>query len=163
MLQQNALRTYALAGLAVALVDAIDGVIYFGITAGLNPVMVLQYIATGILGTAAFREGLPAAILGLGAHFFISYAFTAILFAIMLSSPALRRSWTVVGPAWGALVYLFMTFVALPHSNVAYTPLTPLAFVHGIAGHALIVGLLPAYIIQRFYTLDGLQSAAQEP
>jgi membrane-associated HD superfamily phosphohydrolase len=142
-------RGFAAAGLAVTLVDALDGIIYYGLTAGLNPIGVLQYIASGIAGASAFSGGLATAALGLGAHVFLSFGFTAVLFGLLAGSKALRAAWPATGLAWGALVYLFMTFVALPHSNVAAAPLTALAFVHGIVGHALVVGLLPAFIIKK--------------
>ena len=149
-----ALKTYALAGLGVTLADATDGIVYFGATAGLNPIGVLQYIASGLLGNAAFANafattGLVNAAIGLAIHVFLSYGFTAVLFAALSASNALRRAWIPTGLVWGALVNLFMTFVALPHSNVAHASLTAVAFFHGIIGHALFVGLLPAFIIAR--------------
>ncbi len=142
-------RGYVLGGLAVTLGDALDGVIFFGLTAGLNPIGVLQYIASGVIGASAFSGGLATAALGFAAHVVLSFGFTALLFALLASSKTLRTAWVATGLSWGALVYLFMAFVALPHSNVAQAPVTTLALVHGIIGHGIFVGLVPAFIISR--------------
>jgi hypothetical protein len=50
-------------GLVAGTLDAIDGVIAYA-TQGLNPIQVLQYIASGALGKSAFEGGLTAAALG---------------------------------------------------------------------------------------------------
>jgi hypothetical protein len=47
------LRATLLGGLIAGTLDAVDGVIAFG-TQGLNPIQVLQYIASGALGQAGF-------------------------------------------------------------------------------------------------------------
>jgi hypothetical protein len=52
--------------------DALEGVIAYG-TRGLNPIQVLQYIASGALGKAAFQGGLGTAALGATFHFLIAW------------------------------------------------------------------------------------------
>src|ERR1700745_2328083 len=59
-------------GLVAGTLDAIDGVIAYG-TQGLNPVQVLQYIASGALGKSAFQGGLATAALGAAFHFIIAW------------------------------------------------------------------------------------------
>lgn len=72
------LAAIGLAGLAVGVLDATDGVVYFGVTQGLNPIQVLQFIASGALGPAAFTGGLLTAAAGAGFHFAIAYASAAV-------------------------------------------------------------------------------------
>jgi hypothetical protein len=50
-------------GLVAGVLDAVDGVVAFG-TKGLNPIQVLQYIASGLLGASSFNGGLGTAALG---------------------------------------------------------------------------------------------------
>ena len=59
-------------GLVAGILDAVDGVIAFG-TQGLNPIQVLQYIASGALGQSAFQGGLATAALGAAFHFSIAW------------------------------------------------------------------------------------------
>ena len=59
-------------GLVAGVLDATDGVVAFGLQ-GLNPIQVLQYIASGLLGKASFDGGLATAALGTLIHFFITF------------------------------------------------------------------------------------------
>jgi hypothetical protein len=54
------------------ILDAADGVVAYYFAAGFNPIQVLQFIASGFYGAAAFQKGLSGALVGLLAHFFIA-------------------------------------------------------------------------------------------
>lgn len=54
-------------GLVAGVLDAVDGVVAFGLK-GVNPIQVLQYIASGILGPSSFNGGLGTAALGTVLH-----------------------------------------------------------------------------------------------
>src|SRR5215471_1271955 len=64
-------------GLVAGILDAVDGVIAYG-TQGLNPIQVLQFIASGVLGKSAFRGGLATAALGAAFHFSIAWVAAAV-------------------------------------------------------------------------------------
>jgi len=127
-------------GLIAGALDATDGVVAFAFN-GLNPIQVLQYIASGFLGKAAFSGGLSAAGLGVLIHFSIAFVVAAIY--VLLSKPvsALRTQAVPLGLAYGVAVYLVMTYVVLPMSAVAPSPFSLPLFLNGIIGHALFVGL----------------------
>jgi hypothetical protein len=143
------LRAIGYAGLAVGVLDSVDGVAYFGLTTGANPIQVLQYIASGALGEKAFSGGLATAALGAGFHFFLAYAFTAVIVTALQSSRAIREHATAAGLAWGAFVWALMNLVVLPMSAVAAAPLTLIAIVHGVVGHAIFVGLAASIVGRR--------------
>jgi len=142
------LRLLGLATLVAGTLDALDGVVFFGLH-GLNPIQVLQYIASGLLGAAAFSGGLSTAGLGALIHYGIALVVAAIYLLAIRSIPALRSRWLVVGLLYGAVVYLAMTYGVLPHSAVAPSPVTPAAFANGILGHALFVGLPIAWVLRK--------------
>jgi uncharacterized membrane protein YagU involved in acid resistance len=142
------LRLLGWATLVAGTLDALDGVVFFGLH-GLNPIQVLQYIASGWLGAAAFSGGLAAAGLGALIHYGIAFVVAAVYLAAVRSVPALRGQWVVAGLLYGAAVYLVMTYGVLPHSAVAPSPVTPAAFANGILGHALFVGLPIARILRK--------------
>jgi uncharacterized membrane protein YagU involved in acid resistance len=141
------LRLLGLATLVAGTLDALDGVVFFGLH-GLNPIQVLQYIASGLLGAAAFSGGLATAGLGALIHYGIAFVVAAIYLLAVRTIPALRSHWVVAGLLYGAAVYLVMTYGVLPHSAVAPSPVTLAAFVNGILGHALFVGLPIARILR---------------
>jgi len=140
----------AVGTVAVALLDATDGVIYFWLTAQLNPIAVLQYIASGAFGSAAYGGGLATAAAGLAFHFVISLVAVSAFAALYLSSQFVRNNAPGVGLAYGAVVWCFMNLVVLPHSAVTPTVLSPLAVIHGLVGHALFVGLPAALAMRRY-------------
>jgi len=149
VIRTGALRAIAIGGAVVGVLDAADGVAYFGLTAGNNPIQVLQYIASGALGPSAFSGGLAAAGLGTLIHFGLAYGFTAAFVLAWTRIQAIRRSWAVAGLAWGAAVWAFMNLLVLPLSRVPPSPITALAAIHGVVGHALFVGLAAAIVARR--------------
>ncbi len=140
----------AIGTVAVALLDATDGVVYFWLTAHLNPIQVLQYIASGAFGAAAYTGGLATAFAGLVFHFVISCAAVCVFAALYTFSRTVRTHAPAVGLGYGAVVWCFMNLVVLPLSAVAPAVLTPLAVIHGLIGHALFVGLPSALAMRRY-------------
>jgi uncharacterized membrane protein YagU involved in acid resistance len=127
-------------GLIAGVLDATDGVVAFGFQ-GLNPIQVLQYIASGMLGKASFDGGPATAGLGTLLHFFISFTVAAVYVLASRKIAALRTNAVPLGLTFGALVYLVMTYVVLPNSAVAPAAFSPALFLNGVVGHALFVGL----------------------
>ncbi len=153
----------AVGTVAVALLDATDGVIYFWLTAKLNPIQVLQYIASGAFGAASYRGGFATAFAGLAFHFIISFAAVSMFALLYTRSHVVRNHAPAFGLAFGAAVWCFMNLFVLPLSAVAPAALTPLAVIHGLIGHALFVGLPAALSIRRYSRdeppIDGASSA----
>jgi hypothetical protein len=139
--------------IAVALLDATDGVVFFWLTAHLNPIQVLQYIASGAFGAASYNGGLATAFAGLVFHFVISFAAVCVFLSVYTRSNTVREYAPVVGLAYGAVVWCVMNLLVLPLSAVTPTVLSPLIVVHGLIGHALFVGL-PAALSARRYLPD---------
>lgn len=136
-------------GVLCGTLDAIDGVVAYGLNAGLNPIQVLQFIASGLLGSSAFQGGLSAAVLGAVIHFLIAFAVAAVYVAASGWIPMLRRQPLSFGLLFGASVYLVMTYLVLPLSAVAPSPFSLAMFLNGIIGHALFVGLPIAFYARR--------------
>ncbi|HLW54266.1 MAG TPA: alpha/beta hydrolase [Candidatus Angelobacter sp.] len=100
-------------GLVAGTLDAADGVIALA-TQGLNPIQVLQYIASGALGPSAFQGGLATAGLGALFHFLIALAAAAVFVVASGKIPVLRTRAVVLGLLYGAAVYFFMNDLVLP-------------------------------------------------
>ena len=65
------------ATLLVGTLDISDAFIFYGLR-GISPTRILQGIASGVLGRAAFSMGHRAALLGLFFHFFIAFSATTV-------------------------------------------------------------------------------------
>src|SRR5215469_11904774 len=127
-------------GLMAGVLDAIDGVIAYG-TQGLNPVQVLQYIASGALGKSAFHGGLATAALGAAFHFTIAWVAAAVFVLASRRLQLLRTHAVAAGLLYGEAVYFFMNYLVLPLSAVAASTFQFGLFLNGVIGHALFVGL----------------------
>jgi hypothetical protein len=137
-----ALGSAILYGAVIAgMLDAADGVVAYYLAQGFNPIQVLQFIASGFYGAAAFQKGLFAAFVGLVAHFFIASIVSAIYVGASRLIFALGRRPVLGGTAYGAAVFLAMNFMILPHTAVVKVAFSLPLFLNGIIGHSLLVGL----------------------
>ena len=147
----RAFDTIVWGGLLAATLDAVDGVAALGLK-GMNPVQVLQYIASGLLGIASFQGGLKTAGLGALLHYFIAFAVAAVYYAASLKLPALHAHPAKWGLTYGAAVYLFMNYLVLPLSAVPRSPFSLPLLLNGLIGHGVFVGFVIAWFAHRSTT-----------
>jgi uncharacterized membrane protein YagU involved in acid resistance len=139
-------------GLIAGILDAADGVVAYYLAQGLNPIQVLQFIASGFYGAAAFQKGLFGAFVGLIAHFFIAFVVAAIYVGASRIVSALGNRPVLWGTAYGAAVFLAMNFIVLPQTAVVKSAFSLPLFLNGIIGHSLFVGLPIALAARRTRT-----------
>jgi len=143
-------RAIVAGGLAAGVLDAVDALVAYKLVYGMSPLVIYQFVASGVLGKSAYAGGGRSALLGLAVHFLI--AFTAATVFVLASErlPALRRNAVAWGLAFGVAVFVVMSFVVTPLSRIgASVPPLPL-LVNGVLGHALLVGLPIALAARRF-------------
>jgi len=116
---------------------------------GATPVRLLQTIASGLLGTAAFTGGVPVAALGLALHFVMSFLWAGAFLLLAKRVPGLTLHPLVSGILFGALVFLAMRLIVLPLSAFPY-PITfkPLASALDLLSHTLLFGVPIAWAIR---------------
>ena len=133
-------RAIVYATVVVGVLDAADGVVFRGLQ-GQNPIQVLQYIASSLLGARSFSGGLATAGLGVLLHFAVALVVAAIYILVSRRVAVLRMQWVLIGLLYGVAVWAVMNLMLLPMTAVAPSPITTAALVNGIIGHALFVGL----------------------
>ena len=112
--------------------------------------VVLQSVASGWLGGAAYEGGWPTAWLGLASHFAIMLGIAAIFVIAAARLPVLRRQWFPVGVGFGVLVWLAMAFVVVPLSASSLpAPDSLTDAVKPLVIHILCVGLPIAWVARR--------------
>ncbi len=136
----RAWETMVYGGLAAGVLDFFDAVV-FNALRGTSAVRVWQFVASGLLGRAAFNGGMKTALLGVLLHFMIAFILAAIYYVACRLWPTLLRRSEWWGIIYGVAVYVVMNFVVLPLSAAP-----PLGFklspaLNGVIGHALLVGL----------------------
>jgi len=89
-------RAILYATLVAGVLDAADGVVFRGLQ-GQNPIQVLQYIASSLLGARSFSGGLANAGLGVVVHFVIALVVAAIYILASRRVAVLRTQWVLLG------------------------------------------------------------------
>jgi hypothetical protein len=141
-------RAILYATLVVGVLDAADGVVFRGLQ-GKNPIQVLQYIASSLLGAQSFSGGLATAGLGVVVHFAIALVVAAIYILASRRVTVLRTQWVLLGLLFGAAVWVVMNLVVLPLTAVAPSSIETAALVNGVMSHALFVGLPSAFFAKK--------------
>jgi hypothetical protein len=146
-------RAILYATLVVGVLDATDGVVFLGLH-GQNPIQVLQYIASSLLGARSFSGGLTSAGLGFVLHFAVSLVVATTYILASRRVAVLRTQWVLVGLLYGAAVWAVMNLLVLPLTAVVHGPIATAVLVNGVMGHALFVGLPSAFFAKRVEAAD---------
>lgn len=134
------------AGLAAGVLDIVAAFVSSA-ARGVGPARVLKYVASGVLGAAAFRGGAATAGLGLLLHFVIATGWAAFYWAASRRIALLRTRPVISGMAYGVVVYFLMSRVVVPLSAVPPRP--AVVSPEMIAIHMICVGLPIALVLSR--------------
>ncbi len=151
---RRVLSSIFLGGLVAGFFDITYACLFSYLRRGVPPSFILKSVASGLLGSAAFDGGTPAAVLGLVLHFFIALVAAAVYVLASRRLPVLARKPVVCGIAYGAAVYAFMNLVVLPLSRTAPRTTFPMiVIVTGLLVHMFLIGL-PIALAARRAALD---------
>lgn len=106
-------RAAVFAGLAGGAADILAA---FVIYRPATPVQILQSVASGLQGAAAFQGGMTSAAIGLAAHFAIAIVFAALFVIAAGLIPALLKRPLLSGLTLGVGVYGVMNAIVVPLS-----------------------------------------------
>lgn len=145
----RALDTILYGGLTVGVLDFFDANIFFGLR-GVRPAAIWRFVASGLLGRAAFSGGTKTVVLGIVLHFVVAFILATIYYLAALAIPALIRHAMIWGPLYGIAAHFVMTFIVTPLSAAPPRASYPIpVMLNGVIGHALLVGLPIALFARR--------------
>jgi len=120
----------------------------------LSPVVILQAVASGLLGRGAFGGGAAAASVGLLVQWGISILIAAIYLMVTTPWPGMRRSWRLTGVLAGVVIFVIMNYLVVPLSAAPFRPhfglhqlltaFTPYKFVANLLA-MILFGLIVAF------------------
>ena len=132
--------------------DITYAIVFSYLRSGVAPSRILQSVASGALGRAAYDGGTRTAALGLGFHFLNAFIITTIFFIVARSRPALVRTPIAVGAAYGLVVYLVMNYVVIPLSAIGVFPRPAMAvWATGVLVHMFLIGVPIALAARRAF------------
>ncbi|MBK6726799.1 MAG: hypothetical protein IPG63_05990 [Xanthomonadales bacterium] len=121
--------------------------IYGTVSAGRAPLRMLQSIASGWQGRAAYDGGLVSAALGVVSHYGILFVFAAAFVDACMRRPALVQQPLRHGVLLGIAVYVLMQAVIVPLSAAPFSLPHGLGdVVEGLLVHLCLVGLPIVYV-----------------
>lgn len=149
---KNGFKTILLAGIVAGFLDALAAIINYYIVTGKSPVVVFNFIASGVFGPDAFTGGLAMAFIGLLFHFMVATIFAAFYFLIYPVVQKISTNRFTNGVVYAIFVWLVMNRVVVPLSNA------PTQGFHWhkalLAAGILVVciGLPISYIVSSYYS-----------
>ena len=88
----------------------------------LRPVVILQAVASGLLGKGAFAGGAATASVGLLIQWAISILIAAIYLMVTVPWPGMRRRWCLTGVLAGVVIFVIMNYLVVPLSAAPFRP-----------------------------------------
>lgn len=147
MVERNTASTVLYAGLVAGALDLLAAIVTWA-PKGVRPVRILQAIASGLLGRAAFGGGWRVDLLGLACHFFIAIVAAAVFVVASRYVRWLTQHAIMAGTLYGIAVYAVMYHIVLPLSRVAPSRFSWIAMLIAVITHIVCVGL-PIALITR--------------
>jgi hypothetical protein len=141
MKQRTVFWAVLVGGTIAGALDILFAILFAGYS-GMAAARLLQTVASGALGNAAFSGGIPTAALGLALHFALSYLWAAVFLLAVWVAPAVVYRPAVSGIAFGVVVFLAMRLVVLPLSAFPF-PVTfkPLGGTLDLMSHMFLFGV----------------------
>jgi hypothetical protein len=148
--RNSILRSIAFGGVMIGLLHLIiqDGLV-FSLLGQRSLILVVQYVASGAMGNAAFAGGLATALLGLIFHFLISMIVAGVFILSFYQIPLFHRNIMIGSLFYGICVFVVLYYVVLPLSAAPPVPLHPMDIIELIVEHALVIGLPLGLLVRR--------------
>lgn len=119
---------------------------------GYSPIVILKYVAGGLLGRGSLAGGMGNAALGLVLQWIMSIVIAAVFVVLLRKRVTQPHLWTVWGIAYGAVVFAVMNYVVVPLSALHSVPhFSAFSFIANLAAMLLfgwIVGFFAKLMLQ---------------
>lgn len=148
-MQHSLLKPIVVATLIAGTLDILAAFFFAG-RAGVGPVGVLHFVASGPLGDLE-NPGAVQAIIGLLVHYGIMTCMAAAYMLAATRLPFLTRHPLIAGPSYGLLLWLIMYGVVRPARWPQLSlPTDPAKFADQWFCHLILVGLPIALVARRY-------------
>jgi uncharacterized membrane protein YagU involved in acid resistance len=147
-LQGNLFHAILVGGFIVGVLDLSYAMIVY---TPHHPILIPQFIASGVLGDRSFDGGCRTAALGVALHFLIAFTAATVYCLTSRKLPFLIEHAVICGMIFGGLVFAFMHIVVIPLSRVNHHPMHFAYAAAEFVWHWIGVGL-PISLSCRYYS-----------
>jgi uncharacterized membrane protein YagU involved in acid resistance len=142
MRRHPALLAVLVGGGIAATLDILYAIIYSWIRARVPPIVIMQSVASGLIGKAAYEGGASTAVLGVVCHYSMALIIASIFWLASRRLGFMTRHAVAAGLAFGVCVYLVMNFVVIPLSAFpTQMTYTPVRVAINVVAHMVLFGL----------------------
>ena len=141
---------------ALAMATGVAGTLDLGyalVTSGFRGVpalVLLQSVASGLIGKSSFQGGIKTAILGAALHYTIMASFVIAYYLLSRRFPLLHQRPLSCGPLWGLGVFAVMNYLVVPLSAIGHLiHRSPASLAGELFSHIVFVGLTIAWFVSR--------------
>lgn len=141
------------AGLLAGTLDISSAFIKYLIEGKKNPGIILNYIASGIMGPSAMQGGWDIAAFGLLLHYVIAFSFTIALFWLYPRLKLVRFHPLLIGVLYGLFTWLVMNLLVVPNSKITRPP-GPFNWNQAIIGALILIvciGMPISFLARKYY------------
>jgi hypothetical protein len=148
--RRSLLRPIVIGGIIIAILQLLYQWIMVTVIGKTSSILILQYIASGLLGDAAFAEGITTAVIGLIFHLLISFTIAAVFIVSASRILFLRRYPIPSALLYGFGVWIVMNLLVIPLSATPpiEAPTTP-QLILSLVEHMLVIGLTLGMLVRR--------------
>lgn len=144
--QRAMLKAILWGGLVASTLDVFAA----SLIAFVSPLLILRFIAAGLLGPGVIKGGLDISSIGLLLQWLMGLIIATIYVVAARRLAWMRRDWRLTGLAYGVVVYFVMTYVVLPLSALHHwTPFDLKGFLLNLAA-MLLFALIVAGFARRY-------------
>lgn len=141
--------TYVIsAGALIGTLDLVFAATYWGIRADLPASRVLQSVAAGLLGPAAYEGGAQTMIMGFVLHYLIAITMAGAWYLVARRWPFLNDRPVAFGGMYGLALYGIMHYIVIPLSAAGPRAMDPAWILSSAAVHVLLIGMPIAMFVR---------------
>jgi hypothetical protein len=139
------------AGLLVGCLDITSALVYFAIRTGRDPLIVLKYISSAVLGKRAFTGGVAVILLGLLFHFIIAFTFTLLFFILYPKLAGFTKNKLLTAILYGLFMWTVMNLLVVPMTLILRAQFNWTAAIINMLILIVAIGLPLSWLANRFY------------
>ncbi|MBO9620324.1 MAG: hypothetical protein J7539_14955 [Niabella sp.] len=145
------IQTIIKTGILADTLDISAALVHFYIVTRKNPLFVLQYVASGLVGKSAFEVQAPMYLLGLLLHYCIALIFTVFFFFIYPKVGLFHKNKWSTAALYGSFVWCVMNLVIVPLSQISAFPSKPSSIAINLVILIFCIGLPLSVAANRYY------------
>ena len=137
--------------LVVGTLDLTSAIIQTLLMGG-DPLRMLQYISSGIVGQDSFTGGMKYSILGVFIHYGVAFSWTLLFFLLYPKITGLSNHKLLTGIMYGLVVWLVMNKVVVPLSKIPARPFNLKNALIGLGILIFAIGIPLSFMASRYYS-----------